>query len=151
MSSKKKKQKQPARPPISALDGVISAVPALIIFSLRTFVVACTHEDGSAAPCVTTHHVLTGLGVALLVLAFMRLMAADKRTKRSFDFMIALGGLLFALLPGTVLVFCDDATMVCQTVMLPFARIAGALMIVLALVCEFTIDHEEPTGRKRRR
>lgn len=149
--SSKKKRKQPSRPAVGAPDVILSMAPVLVVFCLRTFVHACVHEDGSTAPCVVTHHVLMGLGVGLLALALMRLMSADKRTKRSFDFILALGGVLFALLPGTVLPFCDDVTMVCHTIMLPFARIAGALMVVLALVCEFTVDHEEPTGRKRRR
>jgi methionine aminopeptidase type I len=72
-------------------------------------------------------------------------------TKRSFDLLLVIAGVVVAVLPGNVVALCADTTMRCNVIMLPFARIAGACMSVAALACELTVDHEIPTGRKRRR
>ena len=151
MSKKRKQQKQPPRPPVGVPDIVLSLIPALFLAGLRTIAGPCVHEDGTAAACTSTGTVLTALAVGSLVLVLMRLLAADLRTKRSFDLLLTIAGVAIAVLPGTVLTLCMMATMRCHTIMLPFARVVGVALVLCALACEFTVDHEVPTGRKRRR
>jgi len=152
MSKKSKAAKVQPRPPASAMDLVITVVPTLFVCGLRTVASPCVHEDGSAAACGTTAFVLLGMGVVALVLALMRLLGADKATKRSFDLLLLVAGVLIAFSPGFVLGLCDDVTMRCHTILLPFARAFGAGLGVCAVLCEATVDHEEPQqGRSRRR
>lgn len=152
MSKNKKKGKaaQPTRPATTVTDGIITALPAVLVLGLRTVAAPCVHTDGSAAACTTAGHVLFGLAIASLALALMRLLGADLRTRRSFDLLLVLVGIAIALVPGTTLSLCADATMPCQAIMRPFARVMGAALVIGAMACELTVDHEVPTGRKRR-
>ena len=147
---RRNKQQQTERPPVGAPDAVLSFAAIVSVFGVRTFAAPCVHEDASVAACLVTGRVLLAIGAAALALTLVRLLAADRHTKRSFDFLVAVAGLLFAALPGTMLPLCTDASMGCHTVMLPFARIVGIALIVLSVVCELTVDREVPTGRRRR-
>ncbi len=148
---KKSKQKVQARPAATAYDVAVSVVPAAYLCGIRLFARPCVHADGSAAACAFTGRVLLGLGIAALLLAFMRLTGADKATKRSFDLFLVIVGVLMAALPGTALSLCDDPAMACRAIMLPFSRVMGVVLCLCAIACELVADHEEPTGRKRRR
>ena len=147
----KSRKKTPPRPQTGPLDIVLTVVAALVIVGLRTVAAPCAHTDGSVAGCTTAGHVLFGLGFAAVALAAMRLMAADLATKRSFDLLLLIVGVLVVFLPGNTLALCADASMRCRVVMLPFARIVGVALAVAAVACEATVDHEIPTGRRRRR
>lgn len=148
MSKGKKKTKQPPRPQTGVVDALIALVPILLLLGLRTVAGACTH-DGAA--CTTANHVLTGLAIAGILLCCTRILSADKATKRSFDLMLAIVGVATAAMPGYMLQLCTDTTMQCHTRMLLLARVCGVLLIVGAVLCELTVDYEEPTRRKRRR
>lgn len=148
---KKSKQKVPARPKATAYDVAVSVVPAAYLCGIRLFARPCTHADGSVAACAFTGRVLLGLGIAALLLAFMRLTGADKATKRSFDLFLVIVGALMAALPETALALCDDPAMACRAIMTPFSRVMGVVLILCAITCELFADHEESTGRKRRR
>lgn len=150
-SKSKKRTKTPPRPHTGALDVVLSVVAILLLTGARTIAGPCSHADGSVAACATAGRVLTGLGFVAVGLAVVRLFGADKATKRSFDLLLAVVGVLVAVLPGTALALCAEASMQCRTLMLPFVRVAGVALVLMALLCEFTCDHEESTGRKRRR
>lgn len=148
---KKSKQKVQARPKPTAYDVVLTIVPAVYLAGIRSFAGPCTHADGPVAACVFSGHILLGLGAVALVLAIMRLMGANKSTKRSFDLFLAIVGILIAFLPGNTLALCESASMTCRTIMLPFSRVLGIALALCAFVCELGVDHEESTGRKRRR
>lgn len=148
---KKSKQKVQARPVTTVYDVVVSVVPAVYLCGIRLFAGPCAHADGSVSTCAFAGHVLLGLGIAALLLAFMRLSGADKATKRSFDLFLVIVGVLMAVLPGTALALCDDPAMACRTIMTPFSRVLGVVLCLCAFACELVADHEEPTGRKRRR
>ena len=147
----RRNKQQPDRPPVGPLDAVLSFAAVISVFGVRTIAAPCVHEDGSAAACLLTGRVLLAIGAVALALSLARLLAADRHTKRSFDFLVAVAGLLVAVLPGTTLALCADTTMRCHTAMLPFARVVGVALIALSIVCELTVDREVPTGRKRRR
>lgn len=149
-NKKKGKAAQPPRPATTVTDGIFTLLPAALVLGLRTVAAPCVHADGSVAACTTAGHVLFGLAVAALALALMRLLGADLRTRRSFDLLLVLAGIAIALLPGTTLSLCADAAMPCRAIMRPFARVMGVALVVGALACELTVDHEVPTGRKRR-
>lgn len=151
MGKNSKRAARQSRPETTIPTIVLSLLPAVLLLGIRTFAGPCVHEDGSAAACTNTGYVLLALGAVALVLCFMRLFAADKRTRRSFDLLLVIAGILLAVLPGTALPLCMMATMRCRSLMLPFARIMGAVIALGALACELTEDHEEPTGRRRRR
>ena len=147
----KKKQKVAPRPQTGVMDVVLTVVAVLYLAGLRMVARPCTHADGSVPGCRLAGTVLLGLAGVALVLVVMRLLGADTRTKRSFDLLLLVVGVLIAVLPGNVLGLCDDATMACHTVMLPFARVMGVALGLAAVACEATVDQEVPTGRKRRR
>ena len=151
MSKKSKAKKVQPRPQTSMLDLVVMVIPTLFVCGLRTFATPCVHDDGSVAVCGATAFVLLGMGVTALVLSLLRMLGADKATKRSFDLLLAIVGVLVAVLPGTTLALCADASMRCRAIILPFARIVGVALGLSAVACEVTVDHEIPTGRKRRR
>lgn len=138
----KKGKKQVARPTAGVPDALVAAIAILFTFGLRSFAGPCVHDDGSAAACTMTGHVLFGLGIASIALSVLRILSADYHTKRSFDLFLVIAGILIALSPGTVLPLCMMETMHCQAIMLPFARIMGGLMAVAALACEFLFDHQ---------
>jgi len=147
----KSKKKVPSRPQTGPMDVVLSVVAALVPVGLRTVATPCAHADGSAAACAMAGHVLLGLGFVALALAVLRLWSADLATKRSFDLLLLIVGVIVAVLPGTTLALCTDAGMSCRAIMLPFARIVGVALGLSAVACEATVDHEVPTGRRRRR
>lgn len=149
--SKKNNRANPPKPPVTPIDGVLLALPVVFVLGVRTVAGPCIHEDGTVGACAMAGTVLTGLGVVAAVLAALRLYGADKRTRRSFDLFLVIAGLAMAILPGNVLQLCMMATMHCRAVMLPFARIMGVALVLLAVACEFTVDRDIPTGRKRRR
>lgn len=151
MSKGKKKAKQPPRPKAGVADAVLTVIPIALFLLVRSFAGACVHEDGSPVVCATTAHVLTGLAIAGTVLCCLRILAADRATKRSFDLLLTIAGIAIAAMPGNMLPLCADTTMQCHTLMTPVARVLGVALIVGAILCELTVDHEEPTGRKRRR
>ena len=147
----KRSDKRPPRPETTILTIVLTLLPAVFLLGIRTFAGPCVHEDGSASACTTTGHVLLGVGAVALILGMLRLFGADKRTRRCFDLLLVVAGLALAILPGTALPLCMMATMRCRSLMLPFARVMGAAVAIGAFACELTEDHEEPTGRRRRR
>lgn len=151
MGKREKSRKKAApRPKAGAMDVVLAIVAGVLVLGLRTVAGACTHADGSVAACSTAGHVLVGLGFAAVALSLMRLLSADLATKRSFDLLILIVGVAVAALPGTALALCAEADMQCRAIMLPFARVMGVALGIVAVACEATVDHEVPTGRKRR-
>lgn len=148
---KQQRRKQPPRSPVAAMDVALTLVPVVFLAGIRTFAAPCVHDDGLPATCAMAGHVMLGVALASIILVVMRLLSADQATKRSFDLLLVIAGVVVAVLPGNVVALCADTTMRCNVIMLPFARIAGACMSVAALTCELTVDHEIPTGRKRRR
>ena len=147
----KRQEQERAKMAPKPLDVVLTLLPAIFLFGIRTFAGPCVHEDGSEAACVMTSYVMTGLGVVALLLVFMRILGADLRTRRCFDLFLVVAGVLIAVLPSTALPLCAMDSMRCQAVMVPFARIMGLAIVVGALACEFTVDRDVPTGRKNRR
>ena len=148
---KKNKQKQTERLATGPLDIALSVIPPAYLVGLKTFAGACEHDDGTVAACALTGNILFGAGLVALVLAAMRLLAVDHRTRRSFDLFLLIAGVFIAVSPNTVFSLCMMETMRCRAVMLPFSRIMGVVLGLLAIACEATVDHEVPTGRKRRR
>ena len=147
----KKKQKVAPRPETGAMDVVVTVVAGLYLAGLRMFAHPCTHADGSVPACRLAGTVLLGLAAVAVCLVVLRLLGADTRTKRSFDLLLLIVGVLIAVLPGNALGLCPDASMVCHTVMLPFARVMGVALGLAAVAGEATVDQEVPTGRRRRR
>ena len=149
--NRQKRREQEQRPKPGIMDVIVTLLPAVLVAGLRTFAAPCMHEDGSAAACTTAGTVLLVLGVVTLVLAVMRLLGVDRRTRRSLDLFLVIAGIALAVLPGTILPLCMMETMRCRAVMMPFARIIGAATAIVALACELTVDREVPAGRKSRR
>lgn len=147
----KSRKKTPPRPTVGAPDVVLSAIALVLLAGLRMVAGPCVHADGSVAACAMAGRVLMGLGIVSVLLSVMRLLAADLTTKRSFDFLLLIVGVAVAVAPGTALTLCAEADMPCRAVMLPFARVVGVALGLAAVACEATVDHEVPTGRKRRR
>lgn len=151
MGKREKSRKKTApRPTLGAMDLVLVVVALLMVTGFRTVAGSCAHAGGEAHACAMAGRVLMVLGFVGAALALLRTLSADLATKRSFDLLILIVGVLVAVLPGTTLTLCAEAGMTCRTIMAPFARVAGVVLGLVAIACEATVDHEVPTGRRRR-
>lgn len=124
------------------LTGVVCTVLSLAaIVGLVTVFGPC---DGSGAggahgalavpSCVWAQRAMLGSAAVALVLSLVRTLELDEGERRGLDLGIALTAALAALVPGTLVDLCADATMSCQAAMAPFGRAICALVALVAAV-----------------
>lgn len=133
-------EKLAARPKAGIPDAIIMGIAIIFVVGLKTFAGACVHDDGSAAACEIAAGTLFGLGLVAVVIAIMRIRANDYSSKRSYDIILIVLGLIFALAPGNLLDICTGEYMQCVNVMLPFARIMGCLLAGCSFAFELLFD-----------
>lgn len=92
------------------------------------------HAAGAAPSCVWAQRAMLGSVVVALVLSCVRTLELDEGERRGLDLGIALSAELAALVPGTLVDLCADATMRCQAAMAPFGRVVCTLVALVAAV-----------------
>ena len=111
---------------------VLTVLAGLLIVGLLSFAGPCdVHEDGSHGSCFWAFRALLGVGGAAAIIALVRIFEQDEGERRGLSFSCALLGVLIAVIPTGLIDLCSMATMRCNAVMAPFARIVG---IAIALV-----------------
>lgn len=103
--------------------GLVLAVGA------QTFARPCVHADGSAAVCTPVKTWLTVEGGLIAVMAGISMIRPNVLTQG----FAAVGGLLAALTPGTLVPVCKSDMMACRRVSGPTALVCGILILIASL------------------
>ncbi|MBR2572305.1 MAG: DUF4418 family protein [Clostridia bacterium] len=116
-----------------------TAIPAYIILfaavfaavGSRTFLRACTHDDGSFGACHWACMAALGESGLTAVLAVLALPL--RRERRGLYLAMLPASLLGLMTPGTLIPLCKSPAMRCRMVMQPAMMILFSLMGVFAL------------------
>lgn len=111
------------------LVGVILTVLAVLLLAgVATFAAPCGLHGANVPSCIWAARAVLGIGAVALILALVRIFEMDEGERRGLSLSCALLGFLAALVPGLIIVLCDDASMSCNTLMRPFVLCIGVLM-----------------------
>lgn len=122
------------------LTGIVCTVLGLVaIVGLTCVFGPCegageAHVAGVVPSCVWAQRAMLGACAVALVLSLVRIFELDEGERRGLDVGIALSAALAAIVPGTLIELCADATMRCQAQMAPFGRTVCALVALVATV-----------------
>ena len=111
---------------VIALLGLLTALIPTVIFKV------CAAMDGKFMKCHWTSQVEVALGIAVLVLGL--LLAKENAASSAYAAASAINGVLVILIPTVVIGVCGSADMPCNSGTKPALIIAGALIIVVALI-----------------
>ena len=112
--------------PAALIAGIILTAGVLTVFR------ACgPKEDGTFMHCHTVQTDAALLGVTTVILALIAMLVKNRRLAAALHLAAAVLALTAILLPGTILPMCMMNTMRCHSVMKPFVRLLGALLLVL--------------------
>ena len=111
------------------------ALSVLMAAGVQTVFRACAQkEDGTWMHCHEVQKYLFIIGIILALLSVLGL-AVKKRTAA---ILLDSASIIFAavavLLPGTVMQMCMMDTMRCYTMMQPFARVTGGVLILVSVI-----------------
>lgn len=113
---------------VIALLGLLTALIPTVIFKV------CEAMEGKFMKCHWTAQVEVALGIAVIVLGVLVIIAKEKAASAAFAVASAINGVLVILIPTVVIGVCGSADMPCNSGTKPALIIAGALIIVAALV-----------------
>ncbi len=99
----------------------------------RTFLGACTHEDGSFGACHWANQAMFGLGILLSAQSLAALPARDERIRMGLLIAEAMTAVLGMFIPGTLISLCKMPSMVCLSTMKPAMLILCAVILLAAL------------------
>ena len=113
---------------VIALLGLLTALIPTVIFKV------CAAMDGKFMKCHWTSQVEVALGIAVLVLGLLIVLAKENAASSAYAVASAVNGVLVILIPTVVIGVCGSADMPCNSGTKPALIIAGALIIVVALI-----------------
>lgn len=113
---------------VIALLGLLTALIPTVIFKV------CSAMDGKFMKCHWTSQVEVALGIAVLVLGLLIVLAKENAASSAYAVASAVNGVLVILIPTVVIGVCGSADMPCNSGTKPALIIAGALIIVVALI-----------------
>lgn len=113
---------------VIALLGLLTALIPTVIFKV------CAAMDGKFMKCHWTSQVEVALGIAVLVLGLLIVLAKENAASSAYAVTSAINGVLVILIPTVVIGVCGSADMPCHSGTKPALIIAGALIIVVALI-----------------
>ena len=113
---------------VIALLGLLTALIPTVIFKV------CAAMDGKFMKCHWTSQVEVALGIAVLVLGLLIVLAKENAASSAYAVASAINGVLVILIPTVVIGVCGSADMPCNSGTKPALIIAGALIIVVALI-----------------
>ena len=113
---------------VIALLGLLTALIPTVIFKV------CAAMDGKFMKCHWTSQVEVALGIAVLVLGLLIVLAKENAASSAYAAASAINGVLVILIPTVVIGVCGSADMPCNSGTKPALIIAGALIIVVALI-----------------
>lgn len=113
---------------VIALLGLLTALIPTVIFKV------CAAMDGKFMKCHWTSQVEVALGIAVLVLGLLIVLSKENAAASAYAVASAVNGVLVILIPTVVIGVCGSADMPCHSGTKPALIIAGALIIVVALI-----------------
>ncbi len=113
---------------VIALLGLLTALIPTVIFKV------CAAMDGKFMKCHWTSQVEVALGITVLVLGLLIVLAKENAASSAYAAASAINGVLVILIPTVVIGVCGSADMPCNSGTKPALIIAGALVIVVALI-----------------
>lgn len=113
---------------VIALLGLLTALIPTVIFKV------CAAMDGKFMKCHWTSQVEVALSIAVLVLGLLIVLSKENAAASAYAVASAINGVLVILIPTVVIGVCGSADMPCHSGTKPALIIAGALIIVVALI-----------------
>lgn len=113
---------------VIALLGLLTALIPTVIFKV------CAAMDGKFMKCHWTSQVEVALGITVLALGLLIVLAKENAASSAYAAASAINGVLVILIPTVVIGVCGSADMPCNSGTKPALIIAGALIIVVALI-----------------
>ena len=113
---------------VIALLGLLTALIPTVIFKV------CAAMDGKFMKCHWTSQVEVALGIAVLALGLLIVLAKENAASSAYAVASAINGVMVILIPTAVIGVCGSADMPCHSGTKPALIIAGALIIVVALI-----------------
>lgn len=117
------------------LTGIVIAVLGLLTALIPTVIFkVCEAMDGKFMKCHWTSQTEVAIGIATLVLGLFIVLSKEKAAGAAYAVASAINGVLIILIPTVVIGVCGSADMPCHSGTKPALIIAGALIIVTALI-----------------
>lgn len=117
------------------LTGIVIAVLGLLTALIPTVIFkVCEAMDGKFMKCHWTSQTEVAIGIATLVLGVFIVLFKEKAAGAAYAVASAINGVLIILIPTVVIGVCGSADMPCHSGTKPALIIAGALIIVTALI-----------------
>ena len=117
------------------LTGIVIAVLGLLTALIPTVIFkVCGAMDGKFMKCHWTSQTEVAVGIATLVLGVFIVLSKEKAAGAAYAVASAINGVLVILIPTVVIGVCGSADMPCHSGTKPALIIAGALIIVTALI-----------------
>ena len=113
---------------VIAVLGLLTALIPTVIFKV------CEAMDGKFMKCHWTSQTEVAVGIATLVLGVLIVLSKEKAAGAAYAVASAINGVLVILIPTVVIGVCGSADMPCHSGTKPALIIAGALIIVTALI-----------------
>lgn len=113
---------------VIAFLGLLTALIPTVIFKV------CEAMDGKFMKCHWTSQTEVAIGIATLVLGVFIVLSKEKAAGAAYAVASAINGVLIILIPTVVIGVCGSADMPCHSGTKPALIIAGALIIVTALI-----------------
>ncbi len=111
------------------------ALSVLMAAGVQTVFRACAQkEDGTWMHCHEVQKYLFIIGIILALLSVLGLAVKKRTAAILLDFASIVLAAAAVLLPGTVMQMCMMDTMRCYTMMQPFARVTGGVLILVSVI-----------------
>ena len=111
------------------------ALSVLMAAGVQTVFRACAQkEDGTWMHCHEVQKYLFIIGIILALLSVLGLAVKRRTAAILLDFASIVLAAAAVLLPGTVMQMCMMDTMRCYTMMQPFARVTGGVLILVSVI-----------------
>ena len=111
------------------------ALSVLMAAGVQTVFRACAQkEDGTWMHCHEVQKYLFIIGIILAMLSVLGLAVKKRTAAILLDFASIVLAAAAVLLPGTVIQMCMMDTMRCYTMMQPFARVTGGVLILVSVI-----------------
>ena len=111
------------------------ALSVLMAAGVQTVFRACAQkEDGTWMHCHEVQKYLFIIGIILAMLSVLGLAVKKRTAAILLDFASIVLAAAAVLLPGTIMQMCMMDTMRCYTMMQPFARVTGGVLILVSVI-----------------
>jgi hypothetical protein len=117
------------------ITGIVIAVLGLLTALIPTVIFkVCAAMDGKFMKCHWTSQTEVAIGIATIVLGLLIVLSKEKAAEAAYAVASAINGVLVILIPTVVIGVCGSHDMPCHSGTQPALIIAGALIIVTALI-----------------